>query len=55
MREYLPSITKAEYVASLLDKDTFLQVASTFVQNNGNDDEEFISALRQLIDQKIKE
>lgn len=55
MREYLPSITKAEYVASLLDKDTFLQVASTFVQNNGNDDEEFISALRQLIDQEIKE
>ena len=55
MREYLPSITKAEYVASLLDKDTFLQVASTFVQNNGNDDAEFISALRQLIDQEIKE
>lgn len=50
MREFLPSISREQYVASLMDKKSLMQLSASFIRQCS--DMEMIERLQQEIDKK---
>ena len=53
MREFSPTISKEQYMASLIDNKTLLQMTTSFIQQC--DDMDVLDQLQQEIDKKKQE